>query len=108
MLPFIAFQCSKDDTETKPDCGCEGKTVEVLKDVECIVYYPDSESALKILCPGWVYNTCYLSDSIRNRIAIDSLRIIMSGEVKPACPSDGIGRPDQTPHLIITKLEVIN
>ena len=99
----MGFKCSKDDP--KSDCGCDGKTIQVIENIEGTVDFPPPASILRIFIgQNDAVVPCHLPDSIRNLLAIDKLKVKLSGDRKMNCPNwRAAGDP-----IILTKLEVLS
>jgi hypothetical protein len=104
FLAIMLVNCQKADNNS--DCGCNGKTYQVLNNAEGIV---DSlgEGMLRIYLQGppqREFMPCNLSDSITKMYLKDSLKVIFSGEIKTICPNWGLaGEP-----IIISKIEMVS
>jgi hypothetical protein len=102
-LPLFVAACSKEMPNTS--CGCDGKSGEILSEVDATVEYVEG-GFLRIFItdsPTMAYILCNLDDNSRARLSIDKLKIKISGEVKPLCPD---ARHAGIP-LFLTKFEEV-
>jgi hypothetical protein len=103
-LSVLVVNCNKKDNI--PDCCCEGKTYSVLSNAEGTVDSLGLGTIIIFLAdqPNMAVSPCNLSDSIINLFSKDSLKVIISGEIKDVCPNWHIvGAP-----IVISKIEMIS
>jgi hypothetical protein len=101
-VTVMMMNCHKKDNI--PDCGCEGKTYGVLSNEPGIVDSVGDGSIVIFLSnhPYRAVSPCNLPDSIVKLFSTDSLRVLISGELKDICPnSGGRGQP-----IVISKIEL--
>ena len=101
-LTIMVVNCQKSDTNA--DCGCNGKTYGILSNVEGTV---DSLGVGTIIIfltdqPYRAVSPCNLPDSIIKIFSIDSLKVIISGEIKGICPNWKLaGEP-----IVLSKIKI--
>lgn len=108
LLSAIAFACK--DKKELPDCGCEGPTIQVLKDVSAS-YLGDKYFLLRQANEaGNLYETgvisCTNADTLTKTADIKKPDYVISGELKQLCNPQPLYSSTYVPNSIrITKIE---
>lgn len=101
-LAIILMNCHKADNIT--DCGCDGKTYEVLNNARGTIDSIGDGSISIFLTdrPYTAVSPCTLPDSLIDKFSSDSLKVLISGEIKGICPNwHLVGEP-----IVLSKIEL--
>jgi len=107
LLFIAAFSCK--EKEPKPDCGCDGPTAKVLKDVKAS-YYGRSGFLLRLTNDDNVqYESsvlaCSISDTLKLTPDIKNPDYIVSGNLKKDCTPLGPSSFHAPPGFEVTSIK---